>query len=835
MTNLSSRHKALAASLIGAILAAAAAGSTLLGLPALALALSLAACAAAAAAVRWCPRIGRFIRNLGAVVHAVGHGDFEARMPPPRQGGELARLAEETNDMIDRVDAFIREASAAMEAVKNNKYYRRILPEGLGGALLTSASTINQATEVIQKRLAAFNHSTEHFEQAIGDVVGTLTRAAEGMTGLATSMEQGATANNARTTAVAAASEQAASNVQTAAAATELSAAAGEVGSKVSRSADVARSAVVKANETGSIVEGLAGAAERIGEVVGLINAIAAQTNLLALNATIEAARAGEAGRGFAVVAAEVKNLAAQTAKATEDISTQVGAVQARTRQAVGAIAEIDQITSHVANSIEAQNAATAEIARNVEEASAGTGEVNRNIHDISRHIRQSGEMAGQVLATSGDITKQGLILVEEVRTFLLSLRRGPLDRRQWDDPNYSGPERRKDRTRSPRSLVAWTTGCSHPGEPVRAGMAGLRVPPRPHGAASPRGDGRRSVGLVGEAPEARQVDDVDAAAGQRDKALLLERLELARHHLARRAQLGGELLVGAGDGGAAPRDQETRQPAVDAVEHRVFHGENQVGDAVGIGRQHEVAEGRRIGEQGAEGLARQRGRQNGVLGDGLGAVGHAHHQAGGGEHAALAGAHAVEHDLPAVLGDELDADRAAHHHQIGVAFGARRKCVASFRHLDQRGAGGDQGARLLVQLVEAGNFGDPIGPCEAVHAPFPEWTTSGAWDQTPDKFHPQTRQFARRPVLPSADVGIAPLARMIAQAEAALKARPRSGSQRHQARRPVRARPAAAAPFRRRSAAWAASPAAAGWRTRWPAGRRCARHRRRRTSPLRA
>jgi methyl-accepting chemotaxis protein len=463
MTNLSSRHRAIAAATVAAIAAAATAGTSLLGLAMVSLALSLLACLSALAAVWWCLKIGRFVRNLRKVIEAVARGDFEARMPPPPHGGELARLADDINDMVDRVDAFIREAAASMEAVKNNKYYRRILPEGLNGALLTAACNINDATVAIQQRVAAFNHSTAHFETAISAVVGILAGAAGTMTGLATSMEQGATSNDARATAVAAASEEAASNVQTvAAAATELSAAAGEVGGKVSRSADIARTAVAKANETGGVVEGLAGAAERIGEVVGLIQAIAAQTNLLALNATIEAARAGEAGRGFAVVASEVKNLAAQTAKATEDISTQVGAVQARTRQAVEAIAEIgviiaeiDQITSHVADSIEAQNAATSEIARNVEEASAGTKDVSRNITDISHHIRQSGEMAHQVLTASERIANQSQVLVEEVRAFLLSLRRGPLDRRQWDDPNYSGPERREDRRRSPRSLAA--------------------------------------------------------------------------------------------------------------------------------------------------------------------------------------------------------------------------------------------------------------------------------------------------------------------------------------------------------------------------------------------
>jgi methyl-accepting chemotaxis protein len=177
-------------------------------------------------------------------------------------------------------------------------------------------------------------------------------------------------------------------------------------------------------------VQGLTRSAARIGEVVGLINQIAAQTNLLALNATIEAARAGEAGRGFAVVASEVKSLASQTAKATEEIAGQVSAIQSATGDCVAAIGgisdtirEISGIATTIAAAVEEQGSATREIARSVQQAAAGTSEVSLNVAGASQAADQSRALADNVLVASGELNQHAAALFESVDTFLAGLR----------------------------------------------------------------------------------------------------------------------------------------------------------------------------------------------------------------------------------------------------------------------------------------------------------------------------------------------------------------------------------------------------------------------------
>lgn len=439
MTNSSSRFEALAPGATSVVLLAGAVGAILAEKPMVALAFILAALLSAAVGVILSLRLFSAIDRSVKVARALGKGDFEVRDLVFDQWGQAGELAEAINDMADHIDAFVREASAAMEAVRLNRYYRRILPNGMEGALLRASATINDATDVIQERVQAFEASTDEFGATINSIVESLLGVSRDMGGAATRLGEGANSTDQRASDAASSSSMASSDVQRVAnAATQLTGSARDVGREIERSATIARDAVNRAEETKRIVAGLSEAAEKIGTVIGLIEQVAGQTNLLALNATIEAARAGEAGRGFAVVAQEVKALASQTAAATNEITQHISEVQAATRAAVGSImgiggtiAEINAITAEMRGSIEAQIAATTEIAHGVSNASEGTRQVSERISGISGIARETSTLAQSLFSTSGTLSTEGDRLSHTVQEFLVRLRRGPLDRRQ--------------------------------------------------------------------------------------------------------------------------------------------------------------------------------------------------------------------------------------------------------------------------------------------------------------------------------------------------------------------------------------------------------------------
>jgi methyl-accepting chemotaxis protein len=244
-------------------------------------------------------------------------------------------------------------------------------------------------------------------------------------------LEAAAEESSHRIVTVATASEQSSVNVRTAASATEeLSASITEIGQQVKSSSAMTSAALRQAHATNRQIAGLASATGRIGEVVELITSIAAQTNLLALNATIEAARAGEAGRGFAVVASEVKNLATQTARATQEISSQIADIQAETGSAVSAIAaitkvieDIDQISAAIADATEQQTTATQEIARNSTEAALGAGEIARNVSIVADTVQRTRQTSSDLGVGAATLQQEAMKLRKSVQDFLSSVR----------------------------------------------------------------------------------------------------------------------------------------------------------------------------------------------------------------------------------------------------------------------------------------------------------------------------------------------------------------------------------------------------------------------------
>jgi len=323
-------------------------------------------------------------------------------------------------------------------------YSSRLNPEGAQDKTARMIRAIDQAVMLdmdlaisiyIEENKNAYDRKRERlageFEASVKAVVDAVTKSAESMKSNSHALAKISDETRQQTVIVAAAIEEASSNLQAVAGATEeLTSASREIGEQMDRSSKISQMAVEEARRTSATVDGLTQAAQKIGDVTQLIQQIAGQTNLLALNATIEAARAGEAGKGFAVVASEVKSLANQTAKATEEISSQITGTQGATTETVtaiekisGTIAQISHISTTIAAAAQQQTAATSEISRNVQQAAQGTAEISGSINRLNKSAGQTGETATRVLDASTELADQGARLRGEVERFLTTLR----------------------------------------------------------------------------------------------------------------------------------------------------------------------------------------------------------------------------------------------------------------------------------------------------------------------------------------------------------------------------------------------------------------------------
>lgn len=367
------------------------------------------------------------LEKVDTVLEKAATGDLNTRVLNIEHSGLGSTLSNHLNGLLDFVESFAREASAALEYAADGKYYRKIILTGMVGNLKVYSDIVNQGLQAMEDKTKEFSSEAGSMGSKILEMVAALSATATELEASAEQMATLADRTSTQSNTVSDAAGTSASNVSNVAAATEeFSTSIAEVGKQVKRSADIASSAVGRARDAEHTIETLTASSEKIGEVVNLINDIAEQTNLLALNATIEAARAGDAGKGFAVVAGEVKDLASQTAKATEEIVFQISQMQKATEDSVEAmkmigetIRDIDETSDQISSTVIEQESVVNEISGNVNIAMDGVRVVAETIGEVAEGTSIASTSVRDIQTAATDLSQRAAAIKDDVDLFI--------------------------------------------------------------------------------------------------------------------------------------------------------------------------------------------------------------------------------------------------------------------------------------------------------------------------------------------------------------------------------------------------------------------------------
>ncbi len=382
--------------------------------------------------------IQKSIKEISRSVNVIDRlktGDFEARVLNISDGGNIRKLQQSTNAMIDYIDVFVRESAAVMGYINKGKYFRRILESGMHGSLLMGARSINSAADAFQGAQEDFANRlmsmTDDFDNNIVSFLMELSAAMKELSVISGELDSVVDSGDKQAQMLLKSSDTASENVNKVAAASEqLLSSIKEIVVQISSASNISCDAVVKVEEANSAILGLKNNSDKIVEVVTMIKDIAEQTNLLALNATIEAARAGDAGKGFAVVASEVKALASQTAKATEEIEKQVESTQNSSQTAVDIISEvsktiasISEISTSISAAMEEHSVAMDDIACSTQGAAENVNDVSGVASDVISSSQSVKESSDTLKVAVDSLRKKSTSLNGEVEVFLSNIK----------------------------------------------------------------------------------------------------------------------------------------------------------------------------------------------------------------------------------------------------------------------------------------------------------------------------------------------------------------------------------------------------------------------------